>query len=219
MRPLCIILVILFIGIGLLGAKEDTTQTKKLIKLIYSEDGYLANAGEEDILRVEITSPFYRYIGNMPRGKMVDISDIKTKFTVQYTARQWLGGYEIMTQSFIPVIGRHAKDAGLDIKAELRKNVLIVDVKSESEISDIFIEILSDIPIKISNDRVRYILSSVGAIGQNLKRGPNAEFKLTLLNYQEFYIVPIQITYVFEGRVYNQVFTFSFKTGDFIHAP
>ena len=219
MRLLCIILIILFIGIGLLGAKEDSRQTKRLIKLIYSEEGCLVNAGEEDILNVEIISPFYRYIGNMAKEKRVDVSDIKTKFIVQYTARQWLGGYETMTESFIPLIKQHTEDIGLDIKAELKKNVLIVNVYSKDKISDIFIEVLSDIPIKISNDRVRYVLSSVGVEGQNLKRGPHAEFRLSLLSYQEFYAVPIQVTYVFEGRVYNQVFTFSFRTKDFIHAP
>jgi len=214
MRTLCAILLVFFTVTGLSFAEEEAKATKRLIQLIYKE-GYLVNVGEEDLLGVEIINPFYRYIGNIPKGKRVNVTDIKTKFSVQFTARQWIGGYEVMSQTFIPVINSKGPDVGLDIEVELERDTLFVKVSSADKITDIFIQILSDIPIKISDDRTRYILSSVGVRGQNLKRGPEAIFTLYLLSEQDFYTVPIQITYVFQGCVYDKVFTYSFKKEDF----
>jgi len=144
---------------------------------------------------------------------------IKTKFTVQYTAKQWIGEYEIMKETFIPEIKTKTPPAVLDVKAQLKGNTLSIKVSSQDKISDIFIEILSDIPIKISDDRTRFVLSSVGVRGQNLKRGPEADFKLYLLVDQKFYKVPVQITYVFGSCVYDKFFIFSFKKEEFKDAP
>jgi len=88
-----------------------------------------------------------------------------------------------------------------------------------SETALFALEILSDIPIKISDDRTRFVLSSVGVRGQNLKRGPEADFKLYLLVDQKFYKVPVQITYVFGGCAYDKFFIFSFKKEEFKDAP
>jgi hypothetical protein len=217
MRTLCAILLVLFTVIGSLYAEEGAKVTKRLIQLIY-EEGYLVNVGEEDLLGVEIINPFYRYIGNIPKGKRVNVTDIKTKFIVQFSARQWIGGYEVMSETFIPVISSKGPDVGLDVNVELKGDTLFIKVSSVDKITDIFIQILSDIPIKISDDRTRYILSSVGVRGQNLKRGPEATFTLYLLSDQDFYTVPIQITYIFQGCVYDRVFTYSFKKEDFNHA-
>jgi hypothetical protein len=211
-------MLICFTVISSSFAEEEAKQTKKLIKLIY-EEGYLINAGEEELLAVEIINPFYRYIGNIPKGKRANVTDVKTKFTVQFSARQWIGGYETMSETFIPVIDSRGPDVGMDVNVELKESILFVKIASADKITDTFIQILSDIPIKISDDRTRYILSSVGVQGQNLIRGPEAQFKLHLLSDQEFYTIPIQITYCFQGCVYDTVFTFSFKKEDFNHVP
>ena len=217
MRRLCVILIF-FTGISLSFAESEVKQTRKLIKLIYKE-GYLINQGEQDLLRAEITAPFYRYLGDIPQGAKVNVSDIKTKFTVQYTAKQWIGEYEIMKETFIPEIKQKAHPASLNVQTKLKGNTLSVKVSSQDKISDIFIEILSDIPIKISEDRTRFVLSSVGVRGQNLKRGPEADFKLYLLVDQKFYKVPVQITYVFGSCAYDKFFIFSFKKEEFKDAP
>jgi hypothetical protein len=124
-----------------------------------------------------------------------------------------------MKESFIPIVDSKGPDVGLDVQAELKGDTLSIKVSAVDKISGIFIEVLSDIPIKISDDRTRYILSNVGVRGQSLKRGPEADFKLYLLTEQEFYKVPIQITYVFQGCVYDKFFTFSFKREEFNNAP
>jgi hypothetical protein len=124
-----------------------------------------------------------------------------------------------MKESFIPIVDSKGPDVGLDVQAELKGDTLSIKISAVDKISDIFIEVLSDIPIKISDDRTRYILSNVGVRGQNLKRGPEAEFKLYLLTEQKFYKVPVQITYVFQGGVYDKFFTFSFQRQEFNHAP
>jgi len=207
-------LLVIFISTSQLYAQANSAFTKKLIKLIY-RDGFLINQGQEDLLNVEIVSPFYMYLGAIRKNKSVNVSHVKTKFVVQYTARQWLGEYEIMKQTFIPLILGVDLDVGLGLKAYLKGSNLKIMVTSRKKITDTFIEILSDIPIKISDDRVRYVLSSVGVSGQNLKRGPIVNFKLHLLADQEFYKVPIQVTYVYGGASYDKVFFFSFKVKDF----
>ena len=215
MRILCVILSVLFTGISPLSAQTDSLpRGRDIVKLIY-QDGCLVNKGEEALLSVEIIEPFYKYIGNMQVNASVDVSYVKTKFTVQYTARQWIGANETMKQTFIPRLDRPEMETGLDVQAYLQENSLRVIVSSAKNISDVFIEVLSDIPIKISDDKIRYILSSVGVNGQNLKRGPIANFKLCLLQDQEFYKVPLQVTYVYGGVSYDRVFYFSFKKEDF----
>jgi len=213
MRTLCLIAVF-FIAINPSFAEEEAPKMKSLIKLIY-KDGHLMNIGEEDLLRAEIISPFYRYLGDIEKDKTVNIKDIKTKFTVRYTIKQWIGEYETMTETFIPIFDSKGPDVGLDVKVELIDKSLVIKVASVDRITDIFIEILSDIPIKISNDRVRYVLSNVGVIGQSLQSGPEATFKIHLLTEQDFYKVPIQITYIFQGSNYDRIFTFSFRREDF----
>lgn len=213
MRILCLIAAF-FIAINLSFAEEEAPKMKNLIKLIY-KDGHLMNIGEEDLLRAEIISPFYRYLGDIEKDKTVNVKDIKTKFTVRYTIKQWIGEYETMIETFMPIFDSKGPDVGLDVKVELIDKSLVIKVASVDRITDIFIEILQDIPIKISDERVRYILSNVGIMGQNLKKGPEARFRLYLLTEQDFYKVPIQITYIFQGSNYDRIFTFSFRKEDF----
>src|SRR3989338_6198763 len=101
MRILCLIAAF-FIAINLSFAEEEVPKAKNLTKLIY-KDGHLINIGEEDLLRAEIISPFYRYLGDIEKDKTVNIKDIKTKFTARYTIKQWIGEYETMTETFIPI--------------------------------------------------------------------------------------------------------------------
>jgi hypothetical protein len=213
MRTPCLI-VAFFIAINLSFAEEEPLKTRALIKLIY-KDGYLINVGEEALLRVEIIDPFYRYLGDIEKDKTVNIKDVKTKFTVRYTIRAWIGEYETMTQSFIPVFDTKGPDPGLEVNVDLKGDILSIKVTSIDKITGIFIEILSDIPIKISNDRIRYVLSNVGVVGQSLQSGPEATFKIVLLIDQDFYKVPIQISYIFQGSNYDKIFTFSFRREDF----
>ncbi|MFC1621598.1 hypothetical protein ACFL2G_04780 [Candidatus Omnitrophota bacterium] len=216
MRILCLVLIcITFISQSFAEAETVKTKNPVNIKLIYKQ-GHLINIGEEALLSVEIVSPFYRYLGDILKEEKINVSDIKTKFTVQYTIRAWIGEYETMSETFIPTLDSRGPDVGLDVKVCLEDKNLFIKVTSVDKITDIFIEILQDIPIKISEDRVRYTLSSVGIMGQNLKRGPEAKFKLYLLTDQDFYKVPIQITYVFQGSLYDKIFTFSFKKEYFL---
>ncbi|MFH1645055.1 MAG: hypothetical protein ABIB11_01405, partial [Candidatus Omnitrophota bacterium] len=87
MRIICLTVLMFFTGTSILYAEEGQRPVRTLIKLIYS-DGFLINTGEEDLLKVEVVKPFYSFIGDIPKDKMVNISDIKTKFTVQFTVRQ-----------------------------------------------------------------------------------------------------------------------------------
>ena len=214
MRRLLCILLIVFTGISSLHAQEDQKWEKKTINLIY-EKGCLVNQGSEDILNLEIISPFYRYLGEIPKESKVNVSDIKTKFTVQYTSRKWLGGVETMKKTFIPEYEAAGLEHGLKVITKINKDLLNVKVSSPEEVKDIFVEILLDIPIKISEDRVRYTLSSVGVKGQNLKTGPDASFSLYLINDQPFYKVPVNISYVYNGLIHERVFFFSFTKEEF----
>lgn len=219
MRPtFALILIALCLTANLFCADEAEKISKHIAKLIY-EEGFLINAGEEDLLRVEIISPFYRYLGDIQKGRKINISDIKTRFTVQYTIKQWIGEYETMEETFIPVFNQQGPDPGLEVNCSLDKDTLNIKVTSAERITAVFIEILSDIPVKISNDRVRYILSTVGVSGQSLQKGPEARFKLYLLSEQAYYKVPIQVTYIFQGSVYDRVFFFSFRKEDFNNEP
>jgi hypothetical protein len=208
-------MVLFLIPACFLSGGEETTK-RGAAKLAFS-GGYLVNVGESDLLCVEITNPFYRYIGDIPRGGKAAVPDVRSKFTARYTSKQWIGGYESMEDTFIPGISRTSPDIGLDLKVILRGDILIVTVSSKDEISDIFVEVLQDIPVRISEDKVKYTPSSVGVKGQNLKRGPDARFQLYLLREEEFYKVPIQVTYVHNGSAYDRVFFYSFGRGDFKH--
>jgi hypothetical protein len=214
MRAILCVILALFTVIGALYAEDEPKTMKKLIKLVY-EEGYLKNIGEEDLLKVEIISPMYRYIGDIPKDKKINVSDIKTQFTVRFTIKQWIGEYETMKETFIPTHDQRGPDVGLDVRCFLEKGILTVQVTSIERISDVFIEILSDVPIRISNDRVRYVLSTVGTRGQSLKRGPEAKFELELLIPSDYYKVPIEITYVYKGCAYDKVFFYSFRKEDF----
>lgn len=218
MRIAAIILLMLFALAGLSSAAEEPQKASLLIKLIY-EEGYLINAGQEAVLAAEVVNPFYRYLGDIPPGKRINVSDIKTKFTVQYSARQWIGGYEVMNETFIPTIGTNQSPANLDVKAELKGFTLFVRVSSPENISSVFIEVPPDIPIKIADDRIRYVLSNIGVRGQNIKSGPAAQFELFPLSDQPFYQVPIQVTYVYQGQACDRFLTFSFKKEDLNHVP
>ena len=120
-----------------------------------------------------------------------------------------------MKKTFIPEFEATGLEHGLKVITNLIGDLLNVKVTSPEKIKDIFIEILSDIPIKISEDRVRYILSSVGVKGQNLKIGPVANFRLYLINDRPFYKVPVDISYVYNGLIHERVFFFSFTKEEF----
>jgi len=212
-RLLCIFLIVFTVTCSSY-AEQKPGWEKKMINLIY-EKGYLVNEGSEDLINAEIISPFYRFIGSIPGGNRVNVSDIKTKFTIKFTSRKWLGEVETMKKTFIPEYESTGLEHGLKVITKLIGDLLNVKVTSSEEIKDIFIEILSDIPIKISEDRVRYILSSVGVKGQNLKVGPETSFRLYLINDRPFYKLPVNISYVYNGFIHERVFFFSFTKEEF----
>lgn len=214
---LFLLLILIFFAVSSLYAKEDKTYETRH-NLIY--DGrYLINEGEKHLLRLEVVFPFYKYLGDLKEGQRINISYIKTRFTVQYTIKEWIGEYKTMKETFTPQFEPSGPDVGLEVTCALDKDTLNIKVTSVERISSVFIEILFDIPIKISNDRIRYVLSAIGVSGQNLKQGPEASFKLYLLSQQDYYKVPIQITYIFQGSVYERVFFYSFKKDDFNNVP
>lgn len=159
MRILCAMLIC-FIAISSSFAEEKTKPQTRINYLVY-ERGWLINQGSQDILRAAVISPFYKYLGDIPRGSKVNVYFIRNKFTVEYTLKFWIGEYETLQETFIPTIYSKGPDVGLDMKAELKGDVLSVSITSAEKIQDIFIELLPDIPVKISNDRTRYVLSSV----------------------------------------------------------
>lgn len=206
-------LVIISIGavLGFAQSRETATASeKKLTKLAY-EDGNLINVGEEPILKSEIISPFYKYLGDIAKGEKINVNYIRTKFTVQYLLPSGLAEYEQIKQTFIPIFKEAVPDIGLDITSSLKGERLYVKVSSKKDISNVNIEILPDIPIRISHDRIRYIISSVGVEGQNIAFSHEADFGIILLQDKEIYKIPIQIHYKFAGLDYKKLIFYTFR--------
>lgn len=192
------------------GYTEETKEiTLKYTKVIYQK-GYLMNQGNQTALKAEIISPFYRYLGDIKEGEKIDIRDIKTKFTVQYLTPQGLVEYEQHKETFIPVVDGDFEGIGLEIYCTLKGDILTIRLDSKAEVQDVFIEIPQDIPVRISEDHFRYILSSVGVLGQNLQTGKEVNFRLTRLRRLDFYTVPVRISFNYKYKVYEKLLLFSF---------
>ena len=176
------------------------------------------NQGSQAALNAEIVSPFYRYIGDLRENETADVRDIKTKFTLQYLTPQGLAEYEQKKEIFIPVFEADFSDIGLSIICSLSEDVLFVRLDTEADITDVCIEIPQEIPVRISKDHSRYILSSVGVLGQNLKTGKEAGFKLTRLRRLDFYTIPVSISFNYKYKQYEKLFLFSFTRDEVEHA-
>lgn len=197
---------------------EEAQRVRKTFAKIVCKEGYLVNVGEERALRCEIIRPFYRYLGDIGQEEKIDVRDINVRFTVQYLTPSGLGEYTKMQEEFIPVYEEKGPDIGLVINCLLQDEILTVNVVSSRNIGSVFIEIPQDIPIKISEDRERYILSSVGVSGQNLQSGRVVKFKLLLLKDEPVYRVPILISYAYKGAYYEKLVFYSFRKEDFSDA-
>jgi len=110
------------------------------------------------------------------------------------------------------------KDIGLSIICSLSEDILFVRIDSVVDIADVYIEIPQEIPVRISEGHFRYILSSVGVLGQNLKTGKEANFKLTRLRRLDFYTVPVRISFNYKYKQYERLFLFSFTKDEVEHA-
>lgn len=196
-------------------AKENGT--KKSLKSIPSakiiyQDGYLRNIGDEPALRCEIISPFYKYIGNIHPGKRVDISYIKTKFTISYLIPDWLGEYTQVKETFLPKFKYKTLIAPeVRIKCRLKDSFLEVELIADRKLKNVTIEIPPEIPVKISESRTRYITSQILVLGPNVIYDQRAEFKIIPLSNAEYSTVPIQITYQYKGIEYEELLFYSFK--------
>jgi len=210
-------LLVLVTFCGICYAQEAEVMGTRYAKIIYKE-GYLMNQGSQPALNAEIVSPFYRYLGDLKENETMDIRDIKTKFTLQYLTPQGLAEYEQKKEIFIPVFEADFKDIGLSIICSLSEDILFVRIDSVVDIADVYIEIPQEIPVRISEGHFRYILSSVGVLGQNLKTGKEANFKLTRLRRLDFYTVPVRISFNYKYKQYERLFLFSFTKDEVEHA-
>jgi len=173
-------------------------------------DGGLLNVGDEVAARTEIIEPFYRYLGDLPPGGKVNVNSIKTRFTVQYLTPAGLAKWRRIKETFYPTVDWDLPEVGLEVVCELRGLTLEVTVRSLKPITNTAIEVLPDIPIRISNDRVRYVQSPVSVAGQHTVFGSEAAFALLLLEERPSYSVPIQVSFEYQGVRYEKLILFSF---------
>jgi hypothetical protein len=219
MKKLLIMAGVIMVSISLtsplMSAKEE--RMRKGLKSIPSskviyQDGYLRNIGDEPALRCEITSPFYKYIGNINPGKRVDISYIKTKFTISYLIPDWLGEYTQVKETFLPKFKYKTLIAPeVRVKCQLKDSFLEIELISDRKFKNVTIEIPPEIPVKISESRTRYITSQILVLGANVIYGQRAEFKIVPLSKSEYSIVPIKISYQYQGIEYEELLFYSFK--------
>jgi hypothetical protein len=211
-----VIMVSMVLASSFILAKEKGT--KKSLKNIPSakiiyQDGYLRNIGEEPALRCEIVSPFYKYIGNINPGKRVDISYIKTKFTISYLIPDWLGEYTQVKETFLPKFKYKTLIAPeVRVRCQLKDSFLEVELIADRKLKNVTIEIPPEIPVKISETRTRYITSQVLVLGPNVIYGQRAEFKIISLSNAEYSTVPIKIIYQYQGIEYQELLFYSFRT-------
>jgi len=195
------------------SAEEQTSSVLRIHKpaghVIY-RDGSLLNVGDEVAMRCEIVEPFYRYLGDLPPGGKVNVSFLKTRFTAQYLTSAGLAKWRRIKETFYPTVDWELPEIGLEVVCELRGLTIGVAVNSLKPIINVAIEVLPDLPVRISNDRVRYVQSPVSVAGQHVVFGSEAGFALLLLEEHPTYSVPIQVSFEYQGVRYEKLVLFSF---------
>jgi len=211
LRWLAVILVLL--PAAARAAEEPASPVLRIHKpaghVIY-RDGSLINVGDEVAARCEVIEPFYRYLGDLPPGGKVNVSFLKTRFTAQYLTPAGLAKWRRIKETFYPTVDWELPEIGLEVVCELRGLTLEVAVRSLKPITNVAIEVLPDIPIRISNDRVRYVQSPISVAGQHVVFGSEAGFALLLLEERPTYSVPIQVSFDYGGIRYEKLVLFSF---------
>lgn len=188
------------------------------ISLILKE-GWLINYSDQPLYSVEITEPFYLYIGNLYPQQGKDISSIKTKFKVRFYIKA-LGGYKEMAKEFIPQIKyQEPKRPKIKVSITYKNCRLKVKVSSRKKLDYILIEIPPEYPVRISDERRRYVFSPVAVLGQNMIAGDYAEFRLYPLTEEKIYRVPVQISYIYQDKLYIELLFYSLKKEQLCQPP
>jgi hypothetical protein len=207
--------VVALAWLPLVWAAEDD-EGSKVLRIykpaghVICRDGSLINVGDEMAAHCEIIEPFYRYLGELPPGGSVNVSSIKTRFVVQYLTPAGLAKWRRIKETFYPTVDWELPEIGLEVVCELRGLTLEATVNSIKPITNVAIEVLPDVPVRISNDRVRYVQSPVSVAGQHVVFGSEAVFALLLLEERPTYSVPIQVSFEYQGIRYEKLVLFSF---------
>lgn len=206
-------LILLLLPAAARAAEEPASPVLRIHKpaghVIY-RDGSLINVGDEVAARCEVIEPFYRYLGDLPPGGKVNVSMLKTRFTAQYLTPAGLAKWRRVKETFYPTVDWELPEIELEVACELRGLTLEVAVRSLKPITNVAIEVLPDTPIRISNDRVRYVQSPISVAGQHVVFGSEAGFALLLLEERPTYSVPIQVSFDYGGIRYEKLVLFSF---------
>ncbi len=212
-RIVAVALLCALAGAAWAAEDDDGSKVMRIYKpaghVIY-RDGSLLNVGDEVAMRCEITEPFYKYLGDLPPGGKVNVSFLKTRFTAQYLTPAGLAKWRRIKETFYPKVEWDLPEIGLEVVCELRGLTLEVTVRSLKPVTNTAIEVLPDVPVRISNDRVRYVASPVSVAGQHVVFGPEAGFALLLLEERPSYSVPIQVSFEYQGVRYEKLVLFSF---------
>lgn len=214
MRRVAVALVALTC-LPLAGAAEEE-QRSGLLRIhkpaghVIYRDGSLVNVGDEVAMRCEIVEPFYTYLGDLPPGGKVNVSFLKTRFVMQYLTPAGLAKWRRIKETFYPKVEWDLPEIGLEVVCELRGLTLEVTMNSIKPITNVAIEVLPDLPVRISNDRVRYVQSPVSVAGQHIVFGSEAAFALLLLEERPTYSVPVQVSFEYQGVRYEKLVLFSF---------
>lgn len=196
------------------GPRAQVLRIHKPAGHVAYRDGSLINVGDEMAARCEVVEPFYRYLGDLPPGGRVNVAFLKTRFTLQYLTPAGLSRWRRIKETFWPKVEWELPEIGLDIRCELKGLTLSVRVSALKPITNVAIEIPPDVPIRIANDRVRYVQSPIGVAGQNIVFGVQATFPLLLLQERPSYAVPIQITFDYQGIRYEKLLFYSFTRAE-----
>jgi len=213
MRWLLLILT-LFTAINSYAESIDTKRVSLILK-----KGWLINYSNIPLYSVEVISPFYRYLGDLFPYQKRNISYIKTKFKVRFYIKT-LGGYSQMQKEFIPYIKRKPiTPPKIKIDIEYEDCKLKIKLISQEALNYTLIEIPQDYPVNISQERKRYVFSTVAVLGQNLIAGDYAEFTLYPLKDQELYKVPVQISFIYKDTLYEKLIFYCLKKENLCNSP
>ena len=208
MRWLCFA-IILFTTIN--SSAEDIN-TKKVTLIL--KDGWLKNLSNTTLYSLEIIEPFYKYLGDLLPYQKKNISYIKTKFKVRFYIKS-LAGFKEMKKEFIPYIKRKPPQfPKIKIDIKYRDCKLKVKLISKENLNYTLIEIPQDYPVNISESRKRYVFSSVAVLGQNLIAGNYAEFVIYPLKEEPLYKIPVKITFIYKGTLYEKLLFYYLKKED-----
>lgn len=198
------------------GWAEEGTGSPTLLRIhkpaghVMYQGGFLINVGDEVAVRCEITEPFYKYLGDIPPTGKINVSFIKMRFTLQYLTPAGLSRWRRIKETFYPQVKWELPEIGLDVRCALQGLLLKVNISAIKPITNVAIEILPDVPIRIANDRVRYVQSPIGVAGQNLIFGWQGSFPLLLLQERPVYSIPIQVSFEYQGVRYEKLLFYSF---------